>query len=69
VKPNLARCSTRGAGKDAATGAHAHHDLGAGRNDGRTLGIPDNNKMGGAWIMGAGTLGAHNHDAGRVLEV
>jgi hypothetical protein len=24
-----------------------------------TTGLPDNNKMGGAWIMGAGTLGAH----------
>jgi hypothetical protein len=25
----------------------------------QTLGLPDNNKMGGVWIMGAGTTGAH----------
>jgi hypothetical protein len=25
----------------------------------QTLGLPDNNKMGGVWIMGAGTSGAH----------
>ena len=24
-----------------------------------SLGMPDNSKMGGAWIMGAGTIGAH----------
>ena len=24
-----------------------------------SLGLPDNNKMGGVWIMGAGTSGAH----------
>jgi len=24
-----------------------------------SLGIPDNNKMGGAWIMAAGTTAAH----------
>ena len=25
----------------------------------QSLGLPDNNKMGGVWIMGAGTTGAH----------
>ena len=30
-----------------------------------TTGLPDNNKMGGAWIMGAGTSGAHIMVPGR----
>ena len=45
-------------GKDQET-ARAHMTIATPGATTASTGLPDNNKMGGAWIMGAGTLGAH----------
>ena len=45
-------------GKDEATG-RVHMTVAVPGATTASLGLPDNNKMGGAWIMGAGTSGAH----------
>ncbi|MGE0812372.1 MAG: hypothetical protein AB7O28_24795 [Vicinamibacterales bacterium] len=46
------------AGKDQET-ARAHMTVAVPGATTASTGIPDNNKMGGVWIMGAGTQGAH----------
>ena len=45
-------------GADQAT-ARAHMTIAVPGATTASTGLPDNNKMGGAWIMGAGTPGAH----------
>ncbi|MBP7779866.1 MAG: hypothetical protein KA371_22330 [Acidobacteria bacterium] len=45
-------------GKDQET-ARAHMTIAVPGATTASTGLPDNNKMGGAWIMGAGTPGAH----------
>jgi hypothetical protein len=45
-------------GADQAT-ARAHMTIAVPMATTASTGLPDNNKMGGAWIMGAGTPGAH----------
>ena len=44
--------------KDATT-TRLHVTIAVPNATAASLGIPDNNKMGGAWIMGAGTTAAH----------
>ena len=45
-------------GKDQAS-ARRHVTIAVPGATTASLGLPDNGKMGGAWIMGAGTSGAH----------
>ena len=58
VKPEFGSVFYTRQGKDAAT-VRTHITISVPGATTATLGLPDNNKMGGAWIMGAGTLGAH----------
>jgi len=58
VKPEFGSVFYTRAGKDLAS-ARMHITISVPGATAASLGIPDNNKMGGAWIMGAGTLGAH----------
>ncbi|HYE85455.1 MAG TPA: hypothetical protein VEA16_03800 [Vicinamibacterales bacterium] len=58
VKPEFGSVFYTRSGKDAAT-ARLHVTIAVPGATTATLGLPDNNKMGGAWIMGAGTTGAH----------
>jgi hypothetical protein len=58
VKPEFGSVFYTRSGKDLAT-ARTHITIAVPGATAASLGIPDNNKMGGAWIMGAGTLGAH----------
>ena len=58
VKPEFGSVFYTRSGKDMAS-ARTHITISVPGATAQSLGIPDNNKMGGAWIMGAGTLGAH----------
>ena len=58
VKPEFGSVFYTRQGKDAAT-ARLHVTIAVPGATTASLGLPDNNKMGGAWIMGAGTTGAH----------
>jgi hypothetical protein len=58
VKPEFGSVFYTRQGKDATT-TRTHVTISVPGATTATLGLPDNNKMGGAYIMGAGTLGAH----------
>jgi len=58
VKPEFGSVFYTRSGKDATT-TRLHVTISVPGATAASLGIPDNNKMGGAWIMGAGTTGAH----------
>ena len=58
VKPEFGSVFYTRQGKDAAT-TRTHVTIAVPGATAASLGIPDNNKMGGAWIMGAGTTAAH----------
>ena len=58
VKPEFGSVFYTRQGKDAAT-ARLHVTIAVPNATTATLGLPDNNKMGGAWIMNAGTSTAH----------
>jgi hypothetical protein len=58
VKPEFGSVFYTLSGKDQAT-ARRHVTISVPGATTATLGLPDNGKMGGAWIMGAGTTGAH----------
>jgi hypothetical protein len=58
VKPEFGSVFYTRSGKDAST-VRTHITIAVPGATAASLGLPDNNKMGGAWIMGAGTLGAH----------
>jgi hypothetical protein len=58
VKPEFGSVFYNRSGKDMAS-ARTHITIAVPGATTQSLGLPDNNKMGGAWIMGAGTLGAH----------
>ena len=58
VKPEFGSVFYTRSGKDATT-VRTHITIAVPGATTATLGLPDNNKMGGAYIMGAGTLGAH----------
>jgi hypothetical protein len=58
VKPEFGSVFYTVSGKDQAT-ARRHVTIAVPGATTATLGLPDNGKMGGAWIMGAGTTGAH----------
>ncbi|HYB93880.1 MAG TPA: hypothetical protein VEC39_02835 [Vicinamibacterales bacterium] len=58
VKPEFGSVFYTFSGKDQAT-ARLHVTIAVPGATTASLGLPDNNKMGGAWIMGAGTTGAH----------
>ena len=58
VKPEFGSVFYTRQGKDAAT-ARLHVTIAVPGATAASLGLPDNNKMGGAWIMNAGTSTAH----------
>lgn len=58
VKPEFGSVFYTRQGKDAAT-TRLHVTISVPGATTATLGLPDNNKMGGAYIMNAGTSGAH----------
>jgi hypothetical protein len=58
VKPEFGSVFYTLSGKDQAS-ARRHVTIAVPGATTATLGLPDNGKMGGAWIMGAGTTGAH----------
>ena len=58
VKPEFGSVFYTRSGKDATT-VRTHITIAVPGATAASLGIPDNNKMGGAWIMGAGTSTAH----------
>lgn len=58
IKPEYGSVFWNFSGKDAATG-RAHMTIAVPGATTASTGLPDNNKLGGAWIMGAGTSGAH----------
>jgi hypothetical protein len=58
VKPEFGSVFYSVSGKDQAS-ARRHVTISVPGATTATLGLPDNGKMGGAWIMGAGTSGAH----------
>lgn len=58
VKPEFGSVFYTLSGKDQAS-ARRHVTIAVPGATTATLGLPDNGKMGGAWIMGAGTSGAH----------
>jgi hypothetical protein len=58
VKPEFGSVFYTRQGKDQAT-ARMHVTIAVPGATTATLGLPDNNKMGGAWIMNAGTMTAH----------
>lgn len=58
VKPEFGSVFYTRQGKDA-TATRLHVTIAVPNATAASLGIPDNNKMGGAWIMGAGTTTAH----------
>lgn len=58
VKPEFGSVFYTVSGKDQAT-ARRHVTIAVPGATTATLGLPDNGKSGGAWIMGAGTTGAH----------
>lgn len=58
VKPEYGSVFWNFSGKDQET-ARPHMTIAVPGATTASTGLPDNNKMGGAWIMGAGTLNAH----------
>ena len=58
VKPEFGSVFYTRQGKDA-TAMRLHVTIAVPNATAASLGIPDNNKMGGAYIMGAGTTAAH----------
>lgn len=58
VKPEFGSVFYTFAGKDQAS-ARMHVTIAVPGATASSLGLPDNNKQGGAWIMNAGTTGAH----------
>jgi hypothetical protein len=58
VKPEFGSVFYTMSGKDHAT-ARRHVTIAVPGATTASLGLPDNGKTGGAWIMGAGTSGAH----------
>lgn len=58
VKPEFGSVFYTYAGKDKET-ARVHTTIAVPGATAASLGLPDNNKMGGAWIMNAGTSTAH----------
>jgi hypothetical protein len=58
VKPEFGSVFYTRTGKDASA-TRLHVTIAVPGATAASLGLPDNNKMGGAWIMGAGTSGAH----------
>ena len=58
IKPEFGSVFWNLSGKDQET-ARAHMTVAVPGATTASTGLPDNNKMGGAWIMGAGTTGAH----------
>jgi hypothetical protein len=58
IKPEYGSVFWTFSGKDVETG-RTHMTVAVPGATTATTGLPDNNKMGGAWIMGAGTTGAH----------
>ena len=64
VKPEYGSVFYNFSGADQAT-ARGHMTVAVPGATTATTGLPDNNKMGGAWIMGAGTSGAHIMVPGR----
>jgi hypothetical protein len=58
VKPEFGSVFYTVSGKDQAS-ARRHVTISVPGATTATLGLPDNGKTGGAWIMGAGTSGAH----------
>ena len=58
IKPEYGSVFWTFSGKDQET-ARLHMTIATPGATTASTGLPDNNKMGGAWIMGAGTLGAH----------
>jgi hypothetical protein len=58
VKPEFGSVFYTRSGKDASA-TRLHITISVPNATAASLGMPDNNKMGGAWIMGAGTTGAH----------
>jgi hypothetical protein len=58
VKPEFGSVFYTLSGKDQAS-ARRHVTISVPGATTATLGLPDNGKQGGAWIMGAGTSGAH----------
>jgi hypothetical protein len=64
VKPEFGSIFYTMMGKDQAT-ARIHTTIAVPGATAATLGLPDNNKQGGAWIMNAGTSTAHIMVPGR----
>ena len=58
IKPEFGSVFWNLSGKDQET-ARAHMTVAVPGATTASTGLPDNNKQGGAWIMGAGTLNAH----------
>jgi hypothetical protein len=58
VKPEFGSVFYTRSGKDMET-SRLHVTIAVPNATAASLGMPDNNKMGGAWIMGAGTTAAH----------
>lgn len=58
IKPEYGSVFWNFSGKDQDT-ARGHMTVAVPGATTASTGLPDNNKMGGAWIMGAGTSGAH----------
>ena len=58
IKPEYGSVFWNFSGKDQETG-RSHMTVAVPGATTASTGIPDNNKLGGVWIMGAGTTGAH----------
>jgi hypothetical protein len=58
IKPEYGSVFWNFSGKDQETG-RTHMTIAVPGATTASTGIPDNNKLGGVWIMGAGTTGAH----------
>jgi hypothetical protein len=58
IKPEYGSVFWNLSGKDQET-ARAHMTVATPGATTASTGLPDHNKLGGAWIMGAGTSGAH----------
>jgi hypothetical protein len=64
VKPEFGSVFYTLSGKDA-TATRLHTTIAVPGATAASLGLPDTNKQGGAWIMAAGTTGAHIMTPGR----
>jgi hypothetical protein len=59
VKPEFGSVFYTMSGKDQASATRVHITIAVPGATAASLGLPDNNKQGGAWIMNAGTSTAH----------